>query len=351
MQVKPATPESLHTFALATVGPYPLRYDKILNEAFSQYGLMLTGNTLRQIAGGGSNSTAQEAVERFRAKLHKTLSTRIEFGADIPQEVSAQMSSVMSNLWTACIKTATQEFTEERDRIALEIKEAHGHEQDAKVRLDQCQQRLAALEQELLTAGDLNTSLQANIHQAHATQVETDSKNTQLQADLRARDLAADRLHTLLNDSKAQRKEDVAAFESTKEGLKQDFRAQISELKREQEAALGCSIKERDAARTAEARERSAHAETAIKLARTEQRLSQVQEQLSNSTTALEREQAATARERDLAAQLRQEVMHLGSRISELVRELASKHELASTSQEQLELLQGIRQSLDAQKR
>lgn len=339
MQVKPQVPESLYTFALATVGPYPARYDKILDEAFSAYKLMLGANTLRQIAGGGSNSTAQDAVDRFRTKLHKSLSTRIEFGADIPAEVSAQMSAAMVELWVACVKVAAGEFNQEREAMAQAMAKSVASEQDALASSNVRGERIIELEHDLRGVTDRIESLLVEISGLKDVQRESDARNVQLMASLDARQLDVNRLESQLQDAQSQHKAAAIAHLSDKTTLKQEFNSQISELKREQEIAIERIIKERDSARNTEARERSAHAETTIKLARIEQRLSQATEQVNSSHQALVREQESSVL-------LRDEMMQLKTRIEVLTRELTLKDDLAAKSQEQLELLLAFRQKL-----
>lgn len=345
MNAKLEVPESLYTYALATVGPYPARYDKILEEAFSAHKMLLGAYTLRQIAGGGSNTTAQDAVDRFRTKLHKSLATRIEFGTDIPAEVSTRMSAAMADLWTACVKVAASEFSQERDRLEQAVAQSAAREQDALVSSSTRGERIVELEHELRALNDAQISLQAEITRMRDVQLVSDAQNAQMQNSLEARQLDVTRLESLLDESKSLREADAFVHEADKETLKREFRSQISELKREQEVALERVLKERDAARNAEARERAVHAETTIKLARTEQRLSQATEQANATREALLLEQG-------VSALLRGEVAQLNTRIELLMHEIASKDDLAARSQEQLGLLQSIRQSLlDAQER
>jgi hypothetical protein len=78
-------PAELVQFARAQVGEFAERYRAILRRAFSAHTLVLNGKQLRDLAGGGSQTTAQRAIDEFRAELAAQFSHRVRLGADVPQ--------------------------------------------------------------------------------------------------------------------------------------------------------------------------------------------------------------------------------------------------------------------------
>lgn len=77
-QVKkdPVIPAALVEFAKATTGDYETRHVAVANHAFFEFGVLLNSNQLRELCGGGSHATARQALNDFRAGLHRTFVQR-----------------------------------------------------------------------------------------------------------------------------------------------------------------------------------------------------------------------------------------------------------------------------------
>jgi hypothetical protein len=99
-------PQALLAFASKLKGGYDARYDSILDEAFLRHQMILTGHTLRMIAGGGSNPVAQAALERWRGRLHQMTAQRLDAGEQVPDEISERFGHALADLWAVCAQQA-----------------------------------------------------------------------------------------------------------------------------------------------------------------------------------------------------------------------------------------------------
>jgi len=286
VQVKPEIPASLATFAMATAGPYPARYDAILEEAFTNHKLVLTAHVLRQLAGGGSNTTAQEAVDRFRVKLHKLLSNRIEFGADIPEAVAGRMSAAMDELWLVCRGEAAVAFSQDRQRLEAAANTAVQRELDAKAEVAALAAKMTEAQEQARMAIVRSEDQERQIQMLQEGCALRDREKADLKSRLDAQQAECSQLAESIDALKAQIKLNTDQHEQEKATLRQEFRIQFSEIRREHGLALDRAIKERDAAQGAVAKERATNAEATIQLARVEQQLAHSMAQLLQANTA-----------------------------------------------------------------
>lgn len=344
MQVKPQLSDRLITFALATIGPYPTRYDKILEEAFSQHKIMLSAHLLRQLAGGGSNTTAQEAVERFKTKLHETLSNRIEFGADIPTEVAQSMNRTLSDLWIYCLKVSTEEFNQDRLKLQEVATAAIEAERLATQQTQAIQQasisKIQALESDVEALSDASGALVDSIANER-------SKSNKLEVDM-----------SILNSALTQSGIEISRLEKQSGDLnlklialnascvrdidtqKNEFRLQLSEVKRERTEAINLLEREINSLRAADAAERRSHVETTLKCARVEQQLFQV----STSNAALDLQ---LNKEKLESESLRLESNRLNGCLAELTAKLNMHESLEEQVKNQMVMLENIQMKLN----
>lgn len=348
MQVKTTIPDSLYTFALATVGSYPTRYDRILEEAFSRYKLMLGANQLRQIAGGGSNTTAQDAVDRFRTRIHKSISSRIDFGEAIPEEIASRMSSVMSDLWASCMKSSSMEFDQERQLINQSKSDAIKREQIIIIEFAEFKNKYAldveSLNNEITLLNASNSELSNNSNYLSKKIIDLDELSNKLKSNLASKDKELKDQVNLFTAFSLKSKQEAQASETEKEIIKRDFRFSISEIKREHEMAINRVVSERNQALSSESREKASHAETMISKAKIEQRLSQANE---NNAITLARLNEELEISKSTSNNLSIQIAQLNERIDHLLEDLRTQTNLASRSMDQLLLLQNSINSIE----
>lgn len=348
MTTKNELPPALWDFARSTTGPYPARYEQILEEAFTNHKLLLTAAPLRQLAGGGSNSTAQAAVETFRSELQEKVSSRIEFGAEIPPEVSERMSAVLSDLWTTCMKAAASDFAQEREGFEASLAQAQQQQEQLRLNVNELSAIEFEMRSEVRHVNEANVTLRAEISRLNGTQKALEDKEATLQRSILDKDLKIAALTREATELKGQLQGAIEQHRSALDSLKQEFRTQSSELKRENEAALGRLVKERDEARATEARERAGHAETTIKLARVEQRLAQSATDVATGQEAARKAQAE-------ATQLREDINKINAAHEALITDLNAKftkeqQDARDLQAQQVSLLKDIQASLQSKK-
>lgn len=339
MQVKPLFPDQLVTFALATTGTYSARYDQILETSFFQFQLWLSAVSLRQLAGGGSNTTAQEAIDRFRAKLHKTVSSRIEFGAEIPEEVASRINTAMTEVWTACLGVASANFSQERQQLTQETMQHLNQAQDALAQLADAKMQATQLEERLESSHQTTSQMQVRLD-GFALALEQSRKTVEeLNFDLRGRTTELAQAVSELAQSKAINREQLSEFQSEKSALTLDLKSQMNDLKRGHQQVIERLSKDLMQARGSESRERAFHAETSIRLAKTEQKLSQATDAIAILDATMLEKQSHISR-------LEDEVMAFRKNDQELRQQLSFSEVLQQQAKAQLEILEDIRKTL-----
>ena len=204
-------PEALKAFAASCTGDYADCYQEILSEAFTSYGLILNAKQLRELAGGGSQTTAQRCITAWRQDLSRKLAMRVRLGAQVPDDVLQAANGLIESLWMQARDRASQEY--DQDRSELQAAQA-----DSAARLAESQQELLQARGELDQAKALVTA-----------------KDAQLEA-LRVEIIAAnDRLAQAARDFEQERRaraEQAVQARSAQEALERELRE--SEARSEQ---------------------------------------------------------------------------------------------------------------------
>lgn len=288
MQTKPDIPLGLTTYAAGLTGGYPERYDAILMEAFSRHQLLLNAHALRQVAGGGSNSTAQAAIDRLRERLHEALSTRLQIGSAAPQSIVDAAGQFVDRLWVAAVGEAQAALADRAQEIEAPLAAANDRAQALELELGQARDGLEDLKTKFDTVcadRDRRTeqlqALESTLAQAK-TQQEATSRQLQL---LEAEHATALR-HSV--DLRAERDKAVEARQAEAQRHAQNLSQERQAMERERTLALDALRSEYrkevarltsafDAERTQASVARERLAEATISLARTQQQLASEQ--------------------------------------------------------------------------
>ena len=78
---KAPLPDDLQAFAAASTGEFEQRFEHLVEHAFMTHGLLLNAAQLRKLCAGGSQETAQRAINRFRESLHQRVNRRLSASA------------------------------------------------------------------------------------------------------------------------------------------------------------------------------------------------------------------------------------------------------------------------------
>ena len=154
---------------------YSVRFDRLLELAFRLRGMQLNVKRLREIAGGGSATTAQEAIERFRTRVLKVFGSRAELDPNLPAELARTLSSMGLNLWHQSQDFAQNEYAADRTAMERELSGARRNEQHAAAQIAEMHKQLEQatyaearaaatilrLERELAAVGAANDELRA----------------------------------------------------------------------------------------------------------------------------------------------------------------------------------------------
>lgn len=324
MQVKTEIPDSLMAYGASTVGPYPARFDRILNHAFTEHRMMLNASNLRTIAGGGSNSTAQEAIERFRVKLSQTLSDKISFAESLPDELAQQAGEFISDLWISAQKEASTTFEDERATL---LKEFEALRTQTQVHKDEClrlgESLTSAQDQALANAHQVELCTE-QIRALRALQAKSEQEKAHLQSQLDAVIASKGSLISDLDDARSTIRKQHDDFQQERESQRQQFAIQIQEIRREHAATTERLVRERDVARAAEAKERTQHAETTIALAKADQRLSTQEKQISDLRVEIESINQSRISEKEAFQQTLKEADSMNAEMKGQILELQS---------------------------
>jgi chromosome segregation ATPase len=136
---QPPYPEALRAFAASCTGEYADCYQEILSEAFTSHGLILNAKQLRELAGGGSQTTAQRTITAWRQDLSRKLAMRVRLGAQLPDDVLQAANGMMEALWMRARDGAAQEYAQ--DRAQHEAAQADGAARLAETRVELQQAR------------------------------------------------------------------------------------------------------------------------------------------------------------------------------------------------------------------
>jgi chromosome segregation ATPase len=142
-------------------GDYAAKFPEILNEAFTNHGLVLNAKQLRELAGGGSQATAQRAITAWRQDLSVKLAAKVRLGAHVPEEVLQAANGLLETLWMQARDHAAQEFAAERARF-------EAAQADAAARLEEIRQETLLTGEALEQAKALVTAKDAQLRDLRA---------------------------------------------------------------------------------------------------------------------------------------------------------------------------------------
>ena len=162
-------PAELVQFARAQVGEFAERYRAILRRAFSAHTLVLNGKQLRDLAGGGSQTTAQRAIDEFRAELAAQFSHRVRLGADVPQPLISGATDLLEKLWVLARDEAGQQFDEDRRHLQAQADQASARSMELEAAREQQARELAARNADLASARDALTRQTHELAQARSS--------------------------------------------------------------------------------------------------------------------------------------------------------------------------------------
>lgn len=284
MQVEKPIPPALIEFARNTFGDSMTRYGAILDSAFREHIMLLNAKQLREIAGSGTHTTAQAAINIFRERLHKRLGFRLDIGGGVPEEIAGGASQLIVHLWGEARRVAAAEYESERQQALASAHAAQSTISAKEARIAELDGQRAEAAQE---AASLRTQLETTVERLAISERERERLAAAEQAlvhDLQAlgQQFAAAKAEAETRMTAAQREH--------REQLGAASRAHASEVQRltgERDQAA----KERDKARSdgADAEIGRARAEQAVSIQATH--LTEAQQRLAAAETALARAQ------------------------------------------------------------
>lgn len=150
-------PAELYQYARSQIGGFAERYRLILRRAFSSHTMLLNARQLRELAGGGSQTTAQRAIDEFREELAAQFAHRIRLGADVPASLVSGATELLENLWGLARDEAGQQFQEDRSTLQAQAEQAQARAVQLQADRDQLSLELVARNAELATVREALT--------------------------------------------------------------------------------------------------------------------------------------------------------------------------------------------------
>ena len=74
---------------------------------------------MRELAGGGSQTTAQRTITAWRQDLSRKLAMRVRLGAQLPDDVLQAANGIMEALWMRARDGAAQEYAQEGSKLPM----------------------------------------------------------------------------------------------------------------------------------------------------------------------------------------------------------------------------------------
>jgi chromosome segregation ATPase len=215
-------PDPLKAFAAAMSGDYAAKYPQILNEAFSSHGLILNATQLRELAGGGSQATAQRAITAWRQDLSIKLAAKVRLGAQVPEEVLHAANGLLEALWMQARDHAAKEFAQERAAFQEDRAATAQH-------LEEMLRKLQHAENEIATARGLAESKEAQLSQTRSALI-----SAQAQIDQAAHDLQRERqAHARFSDEARRTQETLEAKVAEAHILRERLQEEMAKAQRE----------------------------------------------------------------------------------------------------------------------
>lgn len=262
----------LTQFAANLHGDYRGRFDRILAQAFREHVVVLNAKQLRDIAGGGSQSTAQAAIDSFRGELHRKLSFRLDLGEGVPAEITASASDAVTRLWAQANVAARQQFDDD-------LAGKNGELEAARRALDIQVKRSSALELAIATSLERAETAQVAcvaVEQALGTS----------QSELARLTAAAADLERQVERQRGNLAEAQAAAAARFEQMLRAHQDQLRALARERETESRRLIDERNAATRDRDVAKDQRVEADLGRARAEQRAARAEAETINQAEA-----------------------------------------------------------------
>ena len=323
-------PEALVAFASTVAGDYRSRYQRILERAFSEYFLLLNAKQLRELAGGGSQGTAQDEIDRFRDQMHARLRFRLTLDEDVPKSLSEGATTLFNELWALARGQALSHFDSERNQLGAKFEEltaaAEASQRQARGLAEQVQSLQAALQ----TAEEKLRHV-AGERDAAREEVRTlGIQITELQRELKSAETRLLQAH-----DEAQRAAKAAA--QRLDEMVRETRERLATTAREHSAEVTRLTGERDAAARERDKAREERATADIERARAEQRAAGAEEAVraAQARTAAVEDQLAKA-----AAELKDAEQRSGVQTRQLEERLAAAERRAVAAESRVEALE-----------
>lgn len=315
-------PADLVAFAAQVTGDFPTRYHQILRRAFQDHVLILNAKQLRELAGGGSHTTAQRCIEEFMVSLKAVLGKRISFAAEIPAEVTALASEAIGTLWAEACQRAATSFEDEKAALQRDLELSTAKAQSLS---RECAELGEIAEVAKSAAQSLRTTLHAE-QQAHAESVKREQS---LAGELNAANQARSGLEASLAQSRLEVERVAAESKSAIDQARAEAAARFDKMLLEHREAMSLQARTHESTIKAVERERSALAlkvserdDELVKLrvdsARLDQQLGDSRAALSQSQGELEALRAKVQSLLEAAAAAKAEMAGLSARVEEL---------------------------------
>lgn len=124
---------------------YEDRYAEILEYGFRQYLWIPNVKALRDVAGGGSASTAQAAIQSFLAEIQRKSGHKVAFSAEVPQQLADRLGQVVLEIIRDAGTQASAAFDAERAAINEQLSTAQSQLQAAQEMREASATRIADL--------------------------------------------------------------------------------------------------------------------------------------------------------------------------------------------------------------
>lgn len=278
-------------YAKTTTGENLQRYSAVLDFAFRNFAQLLNAKQLREMVGGGSQTTAQAAIKQFRENLQRKLKHRLDMGADIPGHVSTLASELIGQIWSAARREAKDEFDADLAEAKTEVELAKSTAARAQADLSEAKRELEELSQAQLALSTEVDVLKEALRDAQANNTELAHQREKDQTEIERLQGDLDRMANEARRSAVAHSEALAAADTRFQAAAAQHRENIAQLGRRHDAAMERLTKSADADRYKLDKVTSELSETTLLLARTQRDAALDRERLSVVTGEVARHQ------------------------------------------------------------
>lgn len=317
-------PQDLYAFAATRTGEYLARYREILAEAFSRHTMLLNAKQLREVAGGGSQTTAQRAIDEFRVELGQRLSHRVRLGADVPHEVVDAATALVESMWAQARDAAAGQFEADREQLRSEREEVERRLSVAQAALEEARRENLGLSGEVSRLVGQVEQLRSA---CEATRTELESCKAQRETEARQAQAAQAELERSIEEMAAQRDEAQAALAQARDEASRRFdrmllehREAIGAVQRSLEGQIARQRQETQEARSKLEEAIAREAAATMKVARSAEDIAQLGKLLEESRAALLAAQEQARAEVQAAQAARQEAHGAQLQLIEVLR-------------------------------